>query len=517
MRTLEGPKRVRNGLAGVVILVLVILVGQSFTGIPMLFAQPVYYGQFTDTAGLNPGDKVRISGFDVGEIKSQEIEGDHVLMAFTIGAHTIGSESRLAIRTETILGKRVLEIEPRGNKVLQASGVLPVGQTTTPYQLYDAVFDATRAAQGWDIDTVKRSLNVLSETVDQTYPHLSAALDGVAKFSDTIGKRDEQVKHLLANANQIAGVLGNRSEQINQLLLNARTLLAAINDRGQAIDYLLQNVSLVSNQIQGLINDNPNLNNVLTQLNTVSDVLVKHKQDLADVLTSSASFMGALAEAIGSGPYFKVLVVNLVPYQILQPWVDAAFKKRGIDPEEFWRNAGLPAFRFPDPNGERMPNGAPPQAPQVLEGTPDHPGPAVAPGSPCSYTPAADGIPTPGNPLPCAAATDGPFGPVAGGYPAPDVVTSAPNPAAVGGPGVPSAAFPGEMSPNVAGVPAAPLAPGPPGARTVPVGPLPGPAGPDVGIAPPPPAFVGPIPPSGPGPQTSPVGILAPIDMPEGG
>jgi phospholipid/cholesterol/gamma-HCH transport system substrate-binding protein len=516
MRTLEGPKRVRNGLAGVVILVLIVLVGQSFTNVPMLFAQPVYYGQFTDTAGLNPGDKVRISGLEVGTIKSQEIEGDHVLMAFTIGAHVIGTESRAAIRTETILGKRVLEIEPRGNKILQANGTLPVGQTTTPYQLYDAIFDVTKAAEGWDIDTVKRSLNVLSETIDQTYPHLSAALDGVAKFSDTIGKRDEQFKHLLANANQVASVLGNRSEQINQLLVNARTLLAAINERGQAIDYLLSNVSQVSQQVQGLINDNPNLNHVLTQLNTISDVLVKHKYDLADILTTASGFMGALAEALGSGPFFKALFVNLVPYQILQPWVDAAFKKRGIDPEEFWRNAGLPSFRFPDPNGQRMPNGAPPQAPQVLEGTPDHPGPAVAPGSPCSYTPAANGIPTPGNPMPCAAATEGPFGPVPGGYPPPDVVISAPNPAAVDSPGVPSAAFPGEMSPNVQGVPAAPLAPGPPGARTVPVGPLPGPAENFPGIAPPPPALVGPIPPPGPGPQTSPVGALAPIDVPEG-
>ena len=93
------------------------------------------------------------------------------------------------------------------------------------------------------------------------------------------------------------------------------------------------------------------------------------------------------------------------------------------------------------------------------------------------------------------------------------IAISSPNPAAVPGPGVPSAAYPGELSPNVAGVPAAPLAPGPPGARTVPVGPLPGPAGDVPGIAPLPPAFVGPIPPPGPGPQVPPVGNLAPVDQ----
>ncbi|SUA03485.1 MCE-family protein MCE1c [Mycolicibacterium fortuitum] len=288
--------------------------------------------------------------------------------------------------------------------------MLPLGQTTTPYQIYDAFLDVTRNASGWDTKSVKESLNVLSETVDQTSPHLSAALDGVARFSETIGKRDEDVKKLLANANKVATILGDRSTQVNQLLVNAQTLLAAVNERGQAVSMLLERVSSVSNQVEGLINDNPNLNHVLEQLRTVSDLLVERKQDLADTLTVAGKFITSLAEALASGPYFKVMLVNLIPPQILQPFVDSAFKKRGIDPEEFWRNAGLPSARFPDPNGKRFENGAPPPAPTPLEGTPEHPGPAVPPGSPCSYTPTAAGIPSPGNPMPCAAATQGPFG-----------------------------------------------------------------------------------------------------------
>lgn len=129
---------------------------------------------------------------------------------------------------------------------------MPVGQSTTPYQIYDAFFDVTKAASGWDIETVKRSLNVLSETVDQTYPHLSAALDRVAKFSDTIGKRDEQITHLLAQANQVASILGDRSDQVDRLLVNAKTLIAAFNERGRAVDALLGNISAFSAQVQTL-------------------------------------------------------------------------------------------------------------------------------------------------------------------------------------------------------------------------------------------------------------------------
>jgi phospholipid/cholesterol/gamma-HCH transport system substrate-binding protein len=492
---------VRVGVLAIAVVVLVVGVGQSFSSLPMLFATACYYAQFSDSGGLSKGDKVRILGMDVGTVQDLKIDGDHVMMKFSMGTRTIGTESRLAIRTDTLLGKKVLEIEPRGTRPLRPGAVLALGQSTTPYQIYDAFFDVTKAASGWNIETVKKSLNVLSQTINQTYPHLSAALDGVAKFSDTLGKRDEQLKHLLAEARKVAGVLGDRSKQINALLRNTQELLAAFNERGRAIDALLANVSAFSTQVQGLIKDNPNLHHLLEQLRTVTDVLVVHKKDLADVLNTLRNYTAALSEAVGSGPYFKVMIGNLLPYWILQPWVDAAFKKRGIDPEDFWRSAGLPAFRFPDPNGTRFPNGAPPPAPPVLEGTPDHPGPAVAPGSPCSYVPPPELLPRPGNPMPCAGVDQGqgPFGPN-GPYPAlPDVLSSPPKPNGLPPtPGIPDAGRPGAPAPDVPGTPV-PLPPNaPPGARREgfqPAGPTPPPSTFAPGLPP------GPTAPPGPGPQ----------------
>jgi phospholipid/cholesterol/gamma-HCH transport system substrate-binding protein len=517
MRTLEPANRMRIGLMGILVTLLVVGVGQSFTSVPMLMAKPHYYGQFTDTGGISKGDKVRIAGMDVGKIEGLDIDGDHVLVKFNIGTESIGTESRLAVKTDTILGKKVLEIENRGNQRLRPGAALPIGQSTTPYQIYDAFFDVTKAAQGWDIDTVKQSLHVLSETIDQTYPHLSSALDGVAKFSDTIGKRDEEVKHLLAQANQVAGILGDRSDQVDRLLVNAKVLLAAFNERGQAINALLSNIAAFSEQIKGFINDNPNLNHVLEQLRTVSDILVQRKDDLAAGFTEVGKFLPSLNEAIASGPYFKVVLHNLALPQILQPWVDAAFKKRGIDPENFWRSAGLPEFRWPDPNGTRLPNGAPPPAPPVLEGTPDHPGPAVPPGSPCSYTPANpggnvtvgdEGLPRPWNPLPCAGASVGPFG--GPGFPAPvDVATSPPNPDGLPPtPGINIAGRPGDPPPNVPGTPVPLPTQAPPGARTENLGPA--------GPTPPPSTFAPGLPPGPPAPPGPGNQLPAPFINPGG-
>ncbi|WP_067970874.1 MCE family protein [Mycolicibacter icosiumassiliensis] len=475
MRTLEPENRVRTGIMAVVLAVLATAVGQTFTSAPVLFAQPRYYGEFSDSGALRVGDKVRISGLDVGTVQELKIATGRVVVRFTLGGNTIGTRSRLSIRTDTVLGKKVLEIQPRGDTPLRSGGTLPLGQTTSPYQIYDAFLDATKATAGWDVGTIKQSLQVLSQTVDQTAPHLSAALAGVQRFADTVGKRDERIQHLLGETSKVAGVLGVHGDQINRLLVNAHALLAAVNQRGQAVEALLRNLNAVTTQVEGLINDNPNLNTVLNQVKTVSDVLVKRKDDLASTVTELGKFVASLSEIVSSGPYAKIALFNLLPYQMLQPWVDAAFKKRGIDPEDFWRNAGLPAFQWPDPNGTRLPNGAPPPAPPVLEGTLQHPGPAVPPGSPCSYTPPVDGLPRPGNPLPCAGLEAGPFGGDGGYLPPVDVRTSVPNldrPSP--SPGIPVAGRPGQPSPDVPGSPVQLPPKAPPGARSEPMPVLPG-------------------------------------------
>src|ERR1700737_664404 len=120
MRTLQGEDRVRNGLKGILVLLLVVGVGQSFATVPMVFAQPIYYAQFKDAGGIHTGDKVRIAGVDVGTVTSTAIEGDHIVVGFLLGGRQIGKDSRVAIRTDTILGRKNIEVEDRGSQTLRA-------------------------------------------------------------------------------------------------------------------------------------------------------------------------------------------------------------------------------------------------------------------------------------------------------------------------------------------------------------------------------------------------------------
>ena len=57
----------------------------------------------------------------------------------------------------------------------------------------------------------------------------------------------------------------------------------------------------------GFINDNPNLNHVLEQLRTISDVLSERKYDLVDVLTTLEQVHRVAGRGHRVRPFFKVM------------------------------------------------------------------------------------------------------------------------------------------------------------------------------------------------------------------
>ena len=235
--------------------------------------QPTYYGEFTD-AGALPGDKVRIAGIDVGSVQDA---GDRRRQGGRPLHHRrqlIGTKSRLpSAPTPSWVARSWRSSRGGAPRCARRRAAAGPDQHAVPDLRRVPRRHQSRAR--WDIDTVKQSLNVLSETVDQTYPHLSAALDGVAAVLRHHRQARRADPASAGQREQDRRVLGNRSEQINRLLVNAQALLAAINERGQAVDAAAAATCRRSPpQMQGLIDDNPNLNHVLEQVRAISDVLV---------------------------------------------------------------------------------------------------------------------------------------------------------------------------------------------------------------------------------------------------
>jgi phospholipid/cholesterol/gamma-HCH transport system substrate-binding protein len=230
-----------------------------------------------------------------------------------------------------VLGAKILEVTPRGDSVL--GGPIPLDRTTSAYQLPDALGDITAAISGLNTDQLSQSLTVLTETFKDTPPDLKVAVQGVQRFSETLNKRDAQLRELLANANKASGVLAQRSDQVVSLIANTNALLVQLKSQSGALDEISRNISAFAQQVKGFIAENgTTFKPAIDKLNGVLAIVDNRKEKVQEAIKLLNSYAMSLGEAVSSGPFFKAYLANLLPGQFLQPFVDAAFSDLGLDP-----------------------------------------------------------------------------------------------------------------------------------------------------------------------------------------
>ncbi|MGZ4585771.1 MAG: MCE family protein [Mycobacterium sp.] len=327
------------GAVGLALTIGIVLGSLNYDRLPFLHGKE-YSAYFADAGGLTTGQGVLVSGFELGKVESIELDGPRALVKFTVARNIhLGDHTEAAIKTKGLLGTKVLEVTPRGGGQLE--GTIPVERTRSPYQLPDALGELATTISGLNTNQLSDSLRVLAATFSDTPPELRIAVEGVARFSQTLDERDGQLRGLLANANKATTVLAERSNQVVSLISSSNALLAELETQSAALDQISGNISALSRQLQGFIGENRDtLRPALDKLNGVLTIVDNRKERVQRSIKLLGQYSMSLGESVSGGPFFKTYVANLLPGQFLQPFVDAAFSDLGLDP-----NVLLPSER----------------------------------------------------------------------------------------------------------------------------------------------------------------------------
>lgn len=400
------------GAVGVALTVTAVAAVLQYRHLPVVSSEKSYTAYFTEAGGLTPGNAVQVSGYESGSVSSISLDGSHVLVEFRVdSAVHLGERTEAAVKTKNLLGARVLEVTPRGDGDL--AGAIPVERTTAPYQLTDALGDLATTVDELNTTELSQSLQTLADTFAQTPPDLQAAVHGLGRFSQSINKRDNQLRDLLANANKVTGVLAERSEQVVTLIRQSNALLAELQSESAALDTVSGNLSGLARQVSGFVADNrQQLRPSLDKLNGVLTIVANRKERLQDAIKRLNTFTMSLGESVSSGPFFNIYIGNLLPGQFIQPFIDAAFSDLGLDPnvmlpseltEPQTGQPATPALPIPYPRTGQ--GGAPALTlPDAITGNPGDtacgPPGAPAPGPGCYPYRAPLPAPPPGGPPP---------------------------------------------------------------------------------------------------------------------
>lgn len=332
MMRYERRNTFRTGIIGLVVVALVAAASTSVQSLPLLAGARVYTAEVADAAGLRVGDDVMQHGVTVGRVTSMELDGAHVDVRFRVdGQARLGDETSMSISTATVLGTRVVQLRSAGADALRPGAVIPLDRTTVPYDLTAALTDLTRATEAVDTDQLAESLRTVNDVLSQTPSELGPAVAGVGALSRTIAERDAQLESLLAKANQISGVLAERSESINELIGDLDVILRELLARRKTVDTLFANVTLLSQSLDKVVTDNKaTLGPALESVNTTLTVLGRNRKNIGEAISSLAPYMTELGEAVASGPFFSSYIANLLPGQMIEPFLRVALNDAGI-------------------------------------------------------------------------------------------------------------------------------------------------------------------------------------------
>ncbi len=332
---------------GVALTAATVLVALNYDKVPFVNQNRDYSAYFAEAAGLIVGSPVQVSGFRVGEVESLRLDGPRVLVKFNVDNDiAVGDRSEAAIKTKSLLGSKLLELTPRGDHPQE--GTIPLDRTRTPYQLPDVLGDLTSTISGLNTDQLSQSLSVLSDTFADTPPALKVAVAGVGRFSDTLNRRDADLRSLLDNANKVSGVLSEESNKVVSLITDANALLLALQSERSALDQISGNIAATVEQVKGFVDENrTTFKPALEKLNGVLTIVNNHKDRLQLAIKKLNQYAMSLGESVSGGPFYKAYVANLLPGQFVQPFIDAAFSDLGLDP-----NVLLPSERSDPPLGQ---------------------------------------------------------------------------------------------------------------------------------------------------------------------
>lgn len=334
-----APRRERNpvvvGAVGLLIIAALVLAAFRIDDLPLIGGGTHYQAAFRDASGLAVDNEVRVAGVKVGKVTGVELvtgssapnrklpaaKQPYVRVSFRIDNEVrLGKETSASIRIKTVLGQKFLALEPTGPGQLAEGAQIPLTRTASPFDVLAALTGLAETVDQIDVEQLAKAFQVLSDTFENTPPHVKASLVGLSRLSRTIASRDTELRQLLSRARGVTQVLAQRSEDFKRLVSDGNLLLTEVKKRKDAIHNLLVATTDLSQQLAGLVSDNKDqLEPALRQLRGVVATLQRNRTNLEQTIKTMAPFVQAFANVLGNGRWFDSYIDGL-----LQPYLPGA-------------------------------------------------------------------------------------------------------------------------------------------------------------------------------------------------
>jgi phospholipid/cholesterol/gamma-HCH transport system substrate-binding protein len=301
--------------------VTVVLIGLLATLIGNISFVPsrTYRAVFTDATGVFAGDRVRLSGVEVGTVKSVKLsahgEGQQAMLEFTVENEVpLYRNARLELRFENIVGQRYLSIKETAGagELMRPGATFPVDQTTPALSLtvlFNGFQPLFRALDPKETNKLSYELVRVLQGESGTIRNL---MQSTASLTNTLADKDEVIGQVVDNLNVVLDTVGERDRELTALIVQFRNLMGGLAKDGDVIGAALPSLARLLDGTSGLIAEvRGPLKYDIGQLNILAGQVVATKGELNDSLKTLPRKLRALIRTGSHGSWFNFYVCGL--------------------------------------------------------------------------------------------------------------------------------------------------------------------------------------------------------------
>ncbi|QXC61954.1 MCE family protein [Aquihabitans sp. G128] len=293
---------------------------------------------FVDTAGLRKGDKVRVAGVLVGQVKSIEQQGTKVQATLLVDKSIeLPRDTEAEIVVETLLGSKYVRLKA-GN---DWSSTLHSGSVITDTRTPTEVLDLQNVGTPLLEDTDGKALNDLLDKIDHVTEgqrgNVGEIITGLNKLTTAINDRQSEARRLIDSTKTVSATLAGRDQDLLNAVDDINVVLDGLAKRRVQLVALLQKTSATAKGTADLVADNrPKLDAILDELHADLEIVGRRQGELAASLSGLTNAIEGFSSIGYSGPdRFPNTWANMYT-QLLGPiGPDAVFGSCGLLDDAF--------------------------------------------------------------------------------------------------------------------------------------------------------------------------------------
>jgi phospholipid/cholesterol/gamma-HCH transport system substrate-binding protein len=276
-----------------------------------------YDAEFSNVAGLEEGNFVRIAGVEVGKVKSVSVKQNaFAVVEFTADDSVVLTEgTKAVIRYDNVIGGRFLALEEGAGDVqrLQPGQTIPLARTSPPLDL-DALIGGFRPLfRALDPQQVNLLTGQLISAFQGQGATIGSFLAQTSALTNTLADRDDLIGQVIANLNDVLGSLGDQSNQFATAVDSLSGLIQGLAERKSDVSDGVANLDKGAASVADLLAQaRPSFRNTVAESDRATSIVVADHAYFDDLLNTLPDAYQQLGRQGLYGDFFSFYLCDLV-------------------------------------------------------------------------------------------------------------------------------------------------------------------------------------------------------------